>query len=199
MDEILLAIDLSTTCTGYAVFNAQTHELLESGRIKGKTFKDTSKLRATLKKMEHMAVEVMSIVENFMPTYIVIEEIAGSSNRLGQKTLDMQHGILLQQLEPYLDIVSFYDVTGSAGWRTHLGLRLSDADKQHNKDAKRLNKNVLKGTPLIPIIGPKHLACQFANDKFGTTFDFDQNKTDADEADAVSMGYAFCKTSLTKP
>src|SRR5690349_4624487 len=132
--KTLLSIDLSTTCTGWAFFESPSSKLLKYGFIKGRNFKDSSKYRATLKKMEVMSTEVLNLVINLKPSTIVIEEIAGSKNRIGQKTLDMCHGILWKAIEIYLDDVFYFDVTGSSGWRTFLDLRLSEADKLANKE-----------------------------------------------------------------
>lgn len=187
----VLSIDMSTTCTGWSVFN-DSKELLKYGIIKGKSKKQKSKWNELLTKMKTMAVEIKEVIDLEHPDFIVIEEIAGSKNRIGQKTLDMMHGILWMFIEEYLDRVYYYDVTGNKGWRTQLGLRLDDADKLANKEARDLNKR-LDSRQKLPIIGPKHLSCRFASRQFNLDLDCDKRKTDGDIADSVSMGYAFLK------
>lgn len=201
MTKTLLAIDLSTTCTGYAFFDVTPKEnpehvvsnLLSYGKIKGKS-KGLSKdkyPKKPLMKMIHMGEEILQLINNLKPDHIVFEEISGSTNRLSQKTLDGCHFVVAWIIEEYLDRVSYQDVTGSDGWRSALlGLRLSDADKKNNKESNKLNKKLMK-TQKLPIIGPKHLSCRFANWKFGTNFDVDNEPTDADAADAICLGYAF--------
>lgn len=195
-EKRVLALDLSTTSTGYALF--QKGELLEYGNLKpsGAGLSKLPKLAQTLLKMERLADEILCLVQNYKPDLIVIEEIAGSKNRLGQKTLDGFHWIVLKTLRNFLQIISFYDVTGAAGWRTHLQLKLSDADKAQNKEAKKLNKKLAKGTRKLPIIGPKHLACRYVNRRFNTNLDVDERSTDADICDAIAMGDAFSRFTL---
>lgn len=189
----LLSLDMSTTCTGWALFDAETHALIETGRLRPTTKGGINKLpypKQQLAKMVDLGNQIFDLIQHTKPHIIVIEEIAGSKNRLGQKTLDGLHYIVAWIIESYLDIVSYYDVTGAEGWRTHLQLRQSDADKASNKEAKKLNKK-LAPSQQLPIIGPKHLAARYVNSKFGMSLDVDTNVTDADIGDAVAMGHAF--------
>lgn len=195
--KILLSLDLSTTCTGWSVFNIETQELITYGTVKGKTFKDTSTQRATLKKLEHMAESLLNIIENYKPHYIVIEEIAGSKNRIGQKTLDMAHGILWKCIEKYLDLVYYYDVTGKNGWRFDLELKLSEEDKANNKEAKKMNPGLSKASQL-PVYNAKDLAARYANAQYNLSLDPQENQYDNDIADSISMGCAFLKFRCPK-
>ena len=197
--KTLLSIDLSTNATGYALFNIETNELITYGVVKGKSFKDTSKWRATLKKMRFMADSVLNLIENYKPHAIVIEEIAGSKNRIGQKTLDMVHGMVWSAIDKYLDIVSYYDVSGLDGWRTHLQLKQSDADKAQNKEAKKLNPKLGKGIPKLPLVDTKTLSARYANKRFNLSLDPENITTDGDIADAVSMGDSFLRFRFTSP
>jgi Holliday junction resolvasome RuvABC endonuclease subunit len=196
MSKLLLAIDLSTAATGFALFDIKTRKLLQQGVIKGKSFKDTSTHRATLRKTEYMATEVLTLIENLKPTHIVIEEISGGGNRISQKTLDIQHGVLWKYIERFLDLVRYMDVTGLHGWRTFLGLKQSEQDKLHNKIAKKTNKLVGRGQKL-PIIGTKHLSCRYVNANYNLNLDPDQNETDGDIADAIGLGSAYLQKVLT--
>lgn len=196
MIKILLSLDLSTTCTGFSVFNIETKELIQYKAIKPEkiSLKNMDYPEKQLIKMVAFAEQLAKEIYNLNPDFIVIEEIAGASQRLGQKVLDGFHWLVLERIPDYLKKLEYYDVTGANGWRTHLGLRLSEEDKLKNKEAKILNK---KYSPKIPIIGPKHLACRFANRVFKLNLDVDQESTDADIADSVCMGYAFLnKNSL---
>jgi hypothetical protein len=190
----LLALDLSTTCTGWAVFNIDDKSLVTYGTLKPKV-KGLDKMeypRQQLEKMNDLGLKIRSLVENYKPKYIVIEEIAGSKQRLGQKTLDGLHWIVLQLNPEIIDIVTYYDVTGADGWRTNLGLKLTDADKEANKEAKKLNKH-LTGKNKMPEYGPKDLACRYANFRYKLTLDPQVNQYDADVGDAVCLGDAFLK------
>lgn len=192
-ERLLLSLDMSTTCTGWSVFGIGSRKLYDRGLIKPSTKGGVAKLtypRQQLTKMVDIAGQILTLIQQYNPHAIVIEEIAGSKNRMGQKTLDGLHFVVAWVIEDYLDRVRYYDVTGAVGWRTHLQLRLSDADKYANKEAKVLNKK-LSAAQRIPIIGPKHLACRHANAKFDTGLNFDTRETDGDLADSISMGDAF--------
>lgn len=191
--KTLLSLDMSTTCTGYSVFDIETGTLITYGKIKPTTKGGVNKLKypkQQLAKMVDIANQIYDLIQHSKPHVIVIEEISGSKNRLGQKTLDGLHFIVAWVIEQYLDIVNYYDVTGSDGWRTHLRFRLSDADKLANKEAKKLNKT-LPSAQKLPIVGPKHLACRHVNRHFGMVLDVDKCATDADVADSIAMGHAF--------
>lgn len=199
-EEVILGLDLSTTCTGWALIGKDSKKLLQYGRIKGSSAGTSKmgKIRATLFKMQRLAEEIKNLVAQYEPSHIVIEEIAGSKNRLGQKTLDGFHFVVLIALDLWLDQITFYDVTGANGWRTHLKLKLDDADKANNKEAKKLNKKLARGVKKLPIIGPKHLAARYVNNKFGLALDVDENTTDADVADAIALTDAFATFAFTK-
>lgn len=192
-EKIILSLDMSTTCTGWAVLGIQSRQLLARGTLKPSTKGGVAKMvypRQQLTKMVDLGHQILNLIENYKPHCIVIEEIAGSKNRLGQKTLDGCHFVVMWIIEQYLDIVRYYDVGGAVGWRTHLRMRLSDADKLHNKQAKVLNKR-LQASQRLPIYSWKHLACRHANARFNTCLDCDTTVTDGDQADAISMGDAF--------
>jgi len=193
-EKVILALDMSTTCTGWSIHGIDG-KLLHYGLIKPSTKGGVAKMeypRQQLTKMKDIADQILNLIRQYRPHCIVIEEIAGSKNRMGQKTLDGLHFIVVMYIEGYLDRVRYYDVTGAVGWRTHLQLRLSDADKLANKEAKVLNKK-LRGSQKLPVIGPKHLACRYANASFGTCLNVDTAETDGDLADSICMGAAFLK------
>lgn len=198
-NRTILALDISTTCTGWALFS-NLGNLLSFGTLKPNTKGGVAKMkypRQQLVKMMDLGGQILELIKNTKPDTIVIEEVAGSKNRLTQKVLDGLHFIVAEYIQPYLDIVTYYDVTGSAGWRTALQLRLSEADKDSNKKAKVLNKK-LTPSQRIPIIGPKHLACRHANSHFNLALDCDLRESDGDIADAVCMGHAHVKFRLPK-
>lgn len=191
--KILLSLDMSTSCTGWSLFEIETGALLTHGLIKPSTRGGIAKMtypRQQLMKMLDISAQIEQLILTHNPSIIVIEEIAGSKNRMGQKTLDGLHFIVVMAIEKFLDQVRYYDVTGSNGWRTHLKLRLSDADKLANKEAKKLNKK-LAASQRMPVVTPKHLACRHANARFNLALDYDSRETDGDLADSISMGDSF--------
>lgn len=196
--KILLSLDMSTTCTGWSTFNMETKQLISHGLIKPSTKGGVAKMlypKQQLTKMVDIASQIKILIEQINPAQIVIEEIAGSKNRMGQKTLDGLHFILVFFIEPWLNNVAYYDVTGADGWRTHLRLKQSDADKLQNKEAKKLNKK-LPAAQRLPVVTPKTLACRYANSRFGLSLDCDTRETDGDLADSISMGDAFMQFRL---
>lgn len=194
----LVSLDLSTTCTGYAIFDIESKSLLEYDILKPKV-KGITKMKypkQQLLKMISLSEQINDLLAEIQPEKIVIEEIAGGAKaRLTQKTLDGFHYILAHFLLikgwPIEDIY-YYDVSGDKGWRTpDLDLKLTPQDKINNKEHRALNKTLSKGNTKLPIIGFKHLSCRYANQTFGLDLNVDQNKTDGDKADAICMGHAF--------
>jgi len=191
----LLSIDLSTTCTGLSVFDIETGQLTNFGVLKPslKGLKDLKYPRLQLEKMGNFAQKLKDYIDSTDPDIIVIEEIAGSRQRLGQKVLDGMHWILLLAIPDHLSKIHYYDVTGKHGWRFNLGLKLSEADKINNRESRKKNKKLGRGIKKLPIIGPKHLAAQLVNKTYRLNLNVDENPEDNDIADSVAMGHAFLK------
>ena len=189
----LLSLDLSTTCTGISVFNLETKKLLKYQALKpsAKGLKDLKYPELQLRKMINFSKKIRDYILEINPEIIVIEEIAGSKQRLGQKTLDGMHWILLFHIPEYIKKVIYYDVTGKNGWRFHLNLKLNDADRFNNREAKKLNKQISKGSKKLPIVGPKHLAARFVNRTYNLELDVDKNPQDNDIADSIAMGHSY--------
>lgn len=196
---ILLGLDLSTSATGWCLFNIKTKKLLKYGVLKAtaRGLLPYAPLHKKLIRLERMARQVDELIKTFedvhTPDFIVIEEITGSKNRIGQKLLDGQHWILLQQLHNYLrlNLIFYYDVSGAVGWRTDLKLKLTVTDKIKNKQSRQINKIHRKDQIKIKIIGYKHLSCRFVSKKFSLNLDCDIKTTDGDIADSIAMTYAF--------
>ena len=192
--NILIALDYSTTSTGYAIFEINPPRLVDYGLIKPnlKAVKGTAYPETQLLKMLDIGEKVLNLIENYNPDLIVIEEVTGGKQRLGQKVLNGGHFILLNILRDYLPNIRYYDVSGKNGWRTHLQMRYSETDKLHNKEAKKLNPSLGRGQKL-PKITHKTLACRYANRHYNTDLDETRKKTDEDMADAICLGASFLK------
>jgi len=206
---ILLSLDLSTTSTGYAVFDLSKptlkEALIECGAFKP-SVPGITKLtypKGALKKCQDLARIIMDIIIKVQPDKIVIEEINSGKNRLGQKVLDGLHFILLDRIEAQIPIIQFMDSDGNTGWRSKacLKLILSKNDKttntrrrKRNKEAraaaKKNGKRIANGI-LLPIITKKHKAAEFVNSLYGTTLDVDMTSNHADIGDAIGLGTAF--------
>lgn len=199
-EKTVLALDLSTTCTGWALFGIETKDLLTYDRLKPKV-PGKSKLPPLVLKFQTMlnlAEQIKHLVDTYKPHRIIIEEVTSSKNFRNQKTLDGFHWIVLYTLRDHLNEIDFYDVGGTYGWRTHLRLKYNDADKLHNKEAKKLNKTLQRGQKINEIT-KKTLAARHANYHYGTDLDVDLRASDADVADAICIGDAYLKYRLTPP
>lgn len=191
--KLLLSLDLSTTATGWAVFNIETKELLTYGALKPKVA-GLTKMKyplQQLKKIQNMVSQIQELISQYSNIQaIVIEEVNRHMNRVAGKTLDSLHGLLWDRIESQIHLITYIDSDGREGWRTRLKLKLSEADKENNKDRKKTNKKIAKGQTKLPIINKKHLACRFVNKKFNLNFDVDLNATDNDVVDAIGLGWA---------
>lgn len=188
----LLAIDLSTSCTGWATFedNALTGYGIIEPEVKG-----GHKLRYPKKALYtvmDMAEKVAAKVLEVNPDEIVIEEVNRGVSRISQKSLDAVHFFLLRELMAhprFLDVVTYRDSNGKTGWRGKLGIALSDDDKILNKEIRKEAKKMKIKHP--DVINWKTVAVRYVNKHFnlGLCTDFDP-KTDGDIADAICLGVA---------
>lgn len=186
----LLAIDYSTQSTGYAVFDIETKKLLLHSVIKIGTAKVYNTYPfGTLRKLEAMAEAVLAVVNNISPDLIVIEEVNQGISRMGQKTLNGGHFILLKRLTHYDGKLFFKSSDGKDGWRKELNLVLSDSDKEYNKKVREVNKKVPKELRKDPLT-KKHVTARWVNQAFQKSFDVDKVSSDSDQADAIGLGYA---------
>lgn len=191
--EILLALDLSTSCTGWSAFDVKTKELIACGRLKG-TEAGMSKMtypEKPLKKMKLMSKAIHDVVYCFQPRIIFIEEVNLGKNRHSQKTLDGLHWFVVDMLLSQFPEVPmrFMDSDGREGWRGALEHRLSDADKEYNKQIRDFNKKVKKDQQK-EVLTKKHVTARWVNKTFKKTFDIDKNATDNDVTDAIGLGFA---------
>jgi len=212
---IVLSLDLSTTSTGYAVFDLSKplkKSLIEQGYLKPKV-PGITKLTypmGALRKCQNLSSQIEALISTIDPDKIVIEEINPGKNRLGQKVLDGLHFILLDRIQSHIPIIYFLDSDGNTGWRSKacLNLKLSKNDKtvntrrrKRNKEtratAKKAGKRVTPGT-ILPVINKKHKAAEFVNSLFETDLDVDKHSYHADIGDAIGLGVAYIVFILKK-
>lgn len=197
---MLLSLDLSTTATGWALWELKHKALNRYGVFRPKV-KGISKLsypKAQLAKMRNMTLQIVELVEATPQIKrIVIEEVNLGKNRISQKTLDGLHYILVDRLGDKVDLVFYKDSDGPKGWRTNLDLKLSENDKKLNKMRRVQNKKHAKGDKKAHIINRKDLACRFVNKTYGLKLDASQKSTDGDLADAIGLGHAILYFHLT--
>lgn len=193
----MLCLDLSTTCTGWSVWDIESKKLLDYGALKPNK-KGMSKLEYPEKQlliMKDLSKQICQIIDKTTNlSIILIEEVNTHKSRMTGKTLDGIHWILLNEMNDiYRKKVRYIDSDGPIGWRTRLNLRLSENDKKLNAERKKINKK-LKSKDQLPIINKKHLAARYVNSVLGLGFDVDQNSTDNDIVDSLGLGLAFLMT-----
>lgn len=192
---ILLALDLSTTMTGYSCFNISTKKLAKFGTLKP-IVKNAHKMRypeAAYYRIKDMSVKVRDLVKDKDPDIIVIEEVNRGISRIGQKTLDGLHFFVLDlliQLDPKLaKKIVYVDSNGKKGWRGYLGLKLSTSDKENNKKARGSKKK--KANKNLHVVDWKVLAERYVNTCFSLKFDVIKNPGDNDIVDSIALGHAY--------
>ena len=187
---MLLSLDLSTACTGWALFDSKTKELLEYGVVKPKVQpslkKDPILFRVT--KLQSIADQLYDLIIKIKGLKkIVIEEIVRGKNRINQKLLDGLHWVILTRIVAFSEIIEFIDVIR---WRKALNIVLTDEDKKVNAQHRKLNKTVPARGKKYVVITHKHIAQRFVNEKFNLSFNLDKDKTHSDMVDAIAIGWA---------
>lgn len=193
MKRKVLALDLSTKCVGWALFCVESKKLLKCGYIKS-TEKGLSKLKYpqnALEKILRMTPDVLKLIKIHSPDALVVEEVNRGISRIGQKSLDALHFFILNELRTHypelLRTLTYIDSNGRKGWRTVLGMKLSEEDKKRNAFIRKSKDK--KG-----IVNWKHLAARYVNDFFKLGLDVDQRESDGDIADAICLGVVYLKT-----
>lgn len=195
----LLALDLSTACTGWASF--EDGKLKEYGAIKPKV-PGISKMKypeAALMKALSMVDLVLDLICRIKPDQFIIEEVNRGINRISQKTLDGLHFLLLRELRTLglgnLNNVAYMDSNGRKGWRTILGIGLSASDKDENKRIRARNRSKKRKGKKEAVINWKTIAVRYINDLFSLGLSRENDpKTDGDIADAICLGLAYLRT-----
>lgn len=185
-EVVTLALDLSTSSSGYAVFHSDN--LKKSGYIKPKV-KGITRMKypeSGLMKIMDLSEKIRDLVQEVNPDQIVIEEVNRGINRVGQKTLDALHFMVLlfMRIEDknIFKKVSYIDSNGKTGWRVLLGLS-TKKKYPHLKGASKKWKKVAE---------------DFVNGHFGTNFDVIKTPFQADEVDAIALGYAYITYLMSK-
>lgn len=198
--DITLALDLSTTSTGFAVFEGK--KLIDHGVIKP-SYKGLYKLKypeGAYRRIVSISEQVCTLIMGMNPDHIVIEEVNRGINRIAQKSLDALHFFVIDRImsidEEFMNKSSYMDSNGAKGWRGKLGIRLSKEDKEANKKARAYNKRHKKDIKAgvkeeKPIVDWKVLAQRYVNKKFKTKYNVIKVKSHADVVDAIALGWAY--------
>lgn len=191
-----LCLDLSTTSTGFAVY--QDKKLIRFGRIvpSGKGLSKMKYPEAAYYRILDLSNQIKDLISEESPHKIVIEEVNRGINRIAQKSLDALHFFVLDRLL-LVDLktfrkIKYIDSNGRTGWRGGLGLKLEESDKEWNKKARLFNKLNAKDIKKklkkrLPVIDWKDLAIRYVHKTYKIQLDIN-NAGDEDIADAIAMG-----------
>lgn len=184
----ILTLDLSTTSTGFAILT-EDKTLHRYGVIEPKV-KGLSKLKyphAPLRRIISICSGVRKLIIEEQPDVIFVEEVNRGIQRISQKSLDALHFFVLLDLAVLgMDgKLQYMDSDGKTGWRSVLGLKLSEEQKKINKTRKKGDK-----------FTKKHLAADYVNAHYGLAFDVDNNSTDSDAADAIGLGLGVIESGV---
>lgn len=189
----ILCLDLSTTCTGFAVFD--DGKLIRYGKLTPKV-KGLSAMKypeGAYGRIIDLSNKIKDLVAAESPDKILIEEVNRGINRIAQKSLDALHFFVLDRIllvDPKtFKKIKYIDSNGKKGWRGALGLKLEDPDKEWNKKARDFNKSNSKAIKkkekkALRVIDWKDLSIRYVNKKFKLDLTLDDN----DIADAIAMG-----------
>lgn len=184
----LVCLDLSTTCTGFAVFEGT--KLVRYGKLKPKV-KGISGLKypkGAYKRIINISDQVRDLVAQEDPDLIIIEEINKGISRISQKSLDALHFFVIDRLfllgEEYVDLIKYMD---TIDWRGTLGIRLDSQDKEYNKKARLHNKKLKNKDKKMRIIDAKDLAIRYVNKTLKLDFEYQDN----DVVDAICLGLCY--------
>jgi hypothetical protein len=195
MANTTLALDISSN-TGYAV-------LLDGGSLK--TWGNLYNIKPAhdygkhpwgyLKAAESIADKISSVVVQYNPNVIVIEETnGGSRSRFTQKLLEYIHCCTLQMLFKLGYENKVYYINTS-DWRRATGIELTKEQKKQNTKLSKAKSKA--GGTLTPAqkktlgikgrITKKHIAVISVNARYGLNF----TQKDNDIAEAILLGIAY--------
>jgi len=126
-----------------------------------------------------VAKEVEKLINSFNPGSVFIEQTNAGSFRDAQRQLEFIHCTVLQVLDRmgFRGLVGYVD---TSRWRSFHGLKMTKDQKAHNKSVKQGGPAVVARKGKITW---KHLAVDWANEKFGLSLKMKDN----DQADALAV------------
>lgn len=118
-EQVILALDVSTTSTGYAIYVGD--KLTQYGFFKPKE-------KDWLSRVRKMSEELQELKSNYNITTVVIEDTFFLRNIKTVKKLCLAQGILLGQL-PEANLIQVFPNT----WKKHFGLGKGKATRSEQK------------------------------------------------------------------
>ena len=132
----IIALDLSTN-TGFSIL--KDSKVIEYGNIQYKVEdfnvqnypeKSPKYPYNIVESAENIAMDILSLVESYDADFIVIENTVKGRNRNTQRILEFIHMAVLMALKSHKSKIKYLD---PSEWRKIMDVRLSKADKDHNK------------------------------------------------------------------
>lgn len=193
----LLALDLSTKNTGWALYKGK--KLVNYGYISPKV-PGLYKMKypiSGLYKILSVSYDVRELILEKNPDIILFEEVNKGKNRISQKSLDALHYFILEEIrqhaEEMLKNVKYIDSGGRKGWRPILGLALTDEDKEYNKELRTTYKGQKRVIERLKR-GWKDISTRYVNGLYGLNLDHREREYDGDIADAICVAEGYLKS-----
>jgi hypothetical protein len=192
----VMALDLSSSCIGYAVLDDKQIASYGSVTHDKKSILDYGDYPfCYLTALEAMANKIDLVIGVERPGMIVIEETNKSRARYSQKALEMLHLLVLQRLQVRGFTSQNVKYIDTSSWRKTLGIILSKEQKRQNSRLSRAKSKAKqhgfkldkKALGIAGRINKKHVAVKYVNEHYGFGFKMKDN----DIADAICLGLAF--------
>lgn len=177
MEDKILSLDMSTTCTGWAVFDKE-HHLLDYGKLK-----PDGNMSDWHSRVMNMSRKLLDIIEQVKPTKIIAEDVPtftrGSNGAGGMKQiliLGTIQGVLLSICELYYGGKILPEFIPVSQWRKKV--KLNDGTREGMK-----RENL------------KRRSIELANELFNLELNFNYEHptskfNDDDISDAILIGYS---------
>lgn len=186
----LLALDLSTAASGWSFWFEG--KLLKYGVFEPVLPKGHSKLKyphRSIVTINSMVDQLMQLTLDLEPNMVLIEEIVlgGKGSMVSSKVLAGLHFVYICRLNKISNPPSL-EFKSPSVWRSQLGLKLTEDQKELNKILKADNYTAKKTkTKQTALITAKDLAIDYVHQKYNMDLRLDQN----DIADAICLGESF--------
>lgn len=173
---MILSLDCSTTCIGWAVFN--NDKLIEYGRIE-----PTEKNLDWQDRVHNLLPQLENLILKYKPTKIYQEDVpfGGSGGALILTQLSYLKGAFSVMQRKYCDI----EYIGVGSWRKNIGI---NSGKDQRRNAKKI-KSIEKANELFNLNLPL---------EFTSTGNYKENGSD-DIADSILLYCSLCDKYKVKP
>jgi len=198
---LILALDISSRCTGWAVYDGISQTLTDYGAISNYSKCNQKYPFNYLERAEYMAKSILQLIVKIRPSTLIIEETNQSKSRYTQKLLEFVHCLSLYKINVVFSGSVYYVNTST--WRNKLNVELTKSSKDNNKKLSKLKQQskvngridrkrliqLKKQAGIKGKVTKKHVAIDMVNQQFKLNL----KQKDNDIAEAILLGLAFCK------